>query len=142
MCGDKFFIMTHCCQFYSQRKIITEKQRAIESIVIAIYIWRICDMAEPLPKKQKRGPYRRYNRDPSIPVPRMTIWREKNTKRSTASISPGHNQISLQQSQRWVATRRSIYPQTSCHHQYSMHGQCTCLPYICILLALLQRDVC
>ena len=35
------------------------------------------DATLKLPAKMKRGPYRQYNKDPSVPVPKASDWRHK-----------------------------------------------------------------
>ena len=47
------------------------------------------------PKKRKRGPYKRYLKDPDIPVPKTSKWRKslQPRKRPEASNGEGRSQV-------------------------------------------------
>ena len=42
--------------------------------------------------ERTRGPYRRYNIDPSIPIPKTTLWRMKKS-----GLEPAVNRVGLQE---------------------------------------------
>lgn len=39
-----------------------------------------------MPRLQKVGPYKKYLRDPNIPIPRSTVWYKKTQQRQQENI--------------------------------------------------------